>query len=379
MSQLIPITQLALAIPTAMSDLAWQQAQVYRSADSRWNFYLNSVASQLLVEYLVEDFPQIRVWQETNTWQFVNGSVLELNDKRIVLLPSRAIDNSELVVPQEWLDIPDWAGDYFLAIQIDSDAEMLHCWGYMTHQMLKSKAAYDASDRNYYLNSHFLITDVSGLWAIQQLNPTEVTQTTIAPLLGMTTIQADNLLQRLVSVANPRLEIPFELWGALICDRNWRLQLARLRQGETEPGLNRLSGWMQNLFVSGWQAVEDFLGEDADLAFALRQTATEVSTARRAKALELADRSVLLLISAVPESDDRLGIQVQLRSRDRAATLPEGLTLELLSGNDEMIRSVTTRDRDNAIQLPRFRLASGTEFKIRVQLDLTTLSESFVV
>lgn len=379
MSQLIPITQLALSIPAAMSDLAWQQAQAYRSADSRWNFYLNSIASQLLAEYLVEDFPQIRVWQETNTWQFVNGSVLELNNKRIVLLPSRSIDNSELVVPQEWLDLSDWAGDYFLAVQIDSDTEMLHCWGYMTHQMLKSRAAYDASDRTYHLNSHYLIPDVSGLWAIQQLNPTEVTQTAIAPILSIATIQAENLLQRLVSVANPRLEIPFELWGALICDRNWRQQLAGLRQGETAPALNRLGGWMQNVFVSGWQAVEDLLGEDADLAFALRQTTTDVSTMRRVKALELADRSVLLLLSAVPESDDRLSIQVQLRSRDRTSTLPEGLTLELVSSNDELIRSVTTRDRDNAIQLPRFRLASGTEFKIRVQFNSTTLSESFVV
>jgi hypothetical protein len=379
MNQLIPITQLALPIPAAMSDLAWQQAQADRSSDGRWNFYLNSIASQLLAEYLVEDFPQLRVWQETNTWQFVNGSVLELNGKRIVLLPSRSIDNSELVVPQEWLDIPAWAGDYFIAVQIDSDTEMLHCWGYMTHQMLKSRAAYDASDRTYSLNSHYLIPDVSGLWAIQQLNPMEVTQTAISPLSSVATIQAENLLQRLVSIPNPRLEIPFELWGALVSDRNWRQQLAGLRQGESAPALNRLSGWIQNVFATGWQAVEDFLGEDADLAFALRQTATDVSTMRRVKALELADRSVLLLISAASEADDRLSIQVQLRSRDRALTLPEGLTMELLSGDDEVIRSVTTRDRDNAIQLPRFRLAGGTEFKIRVQLNSTTLSESFVV
>jgi hypothetical protein len=379
MNQLIPITQLALPIPAAMSDLAWQQAQADRSSDGRWNFYLNSIASQLLAEYLVEDFPQLRVWQETNTWQFVNGSVLELNGKRIVLLPSRSIDNSELVVPQEWLDIPAWAGDYFIAVQIDSDTEMLHCWGYMTHQMLKSRAAYDASDRTYSLNSHYLIPDVSGLWAIQQLNPMEVTQTAISPLSSVATIQAENLLQRLVSIPNPRLEIPFELWGALVSDRNWRQQLAGLRQGESAPALNRLSGWIQNVFATGWQAVEDFLGEDADLAFALRQTATDVSTMRRVKALELADRSVLLLISAASEADDRLSIQVQLRSRDRALTLPESLTMELLSADDEVIRSVTTRDRDNAIQLPRFRLAGGTEFKIRVQLNSTTLSESFVV
>ncbi len=382
MSQLIPITQLALPIPAPTSDLAWQQAQTDRSIEGRWNVYLNQIATELLSEYIAEDFPQVRVWSETNIWQFFSGSVLQLNAKRIVLLPSQAIDNSELVIPQEWVDIPDWAGDYFLAVQIDSDAEMLHCWGYTTHQMLKSKARYDARDRTYNLDAHNLIADVSGLWAIQQLNPTEVTQTAIAPLASVATVQAENLLQRLATAANPRLEIPFEMWGALVSDRHWRQQLAALRQGEIAQGttnIARISDWLQNVFAAGWQAVEDLLGEDGDLAIGLRQTATSTPRVRRVKTLEFPDRSLLLLLSVAMEADERLNIQVQIRSTDRSSTLPPGLILELLSSNDELVRSVVTRDRDNGIQLPRFRLAVGTEFKIRVRLDATTLCESFVV
>ncbi|NJR31750.1 MAG: DUF1822 family protein [Chamaesiphon sp. CSU_1_12] len=329
MNQLFPITQLALPIPAPMSDAAWQRAMVYSNSDARWNFYLNHIATELLAEYLQEDFPQIQIWQEINIWQFVSGSVLQLNDKRIVLLPSKAIDNSELVIAQEWLDIPAWAGDYFIAVQIDPDAEMLHCWGYLTHQMLKSKARYDAIDRTYQLDAHHLIADIFGLWAIQSLNPTEVTQTEIAPLASVAVVQAENLLHRLATVPNPRLEIPFALWGALVSDSLWRQQLARLRQGETAPVTNRLSDWLQDVFATGWQAVEDFLGTDAELA--LRQTTTAPSIVRRVKALELADRVLLLLVSIEVEADDLLGIQVQLRTNDRAATLPPDLTLSLLS------------------------------------------------
>ncbi len=393
MNQLTPITQIALAIPAAISDLAWQQAQVYPTSEARWNFYLNQIATQLLCEYLQADFPQLRIWAETNIWQFVSGSVLELNQKRIVLLPAKAIDNSELVIPQEWLDIPDWAGDYFIAVQIDPDAETLHCWGYLTHQMLKSKAQYDSRDRTYHVNPHNLIADVSGLWVIQQLNPTEVTQAAIAPLATVTTVQAENLCQRLATAANPRLEIPFALWGALISDRQWRQQLAQLRQGETTPvadlalAANRLGEWLQNVFATGWQAVEDFVGEDGELAFALRQTATATPIIRRVKAVELADRVLLLLVSIEPEASDaddptrpdRLAIQVQLRSIDRIATLPPGLTLSLLSIDDELVRSVVTRDRDNAIQLPRFRSNAEAGFKLQVQSGTTTICESFVV
>jgi Protein of unknown function (DUF1822) len=379
-----PITELALPISPAMNDLAWQQAQVERTVEARWNNYLNHIASQSIAADLAIDFPQIRISPDADTWQFINGSVLESNGKRIVLLPTRAVDRSELVIPQEWVDIPAWAGDYFMAVQIDPDAEMLYCWGYTTHQMMKSKAQYDAGDRTYNLDAHHLIADVSGLWVIQQLNPSEVTQTAIAPLTTVAATQAENLLQRLAVVPNPRLEIPFELWGALASDRQWRQRFVALRQGATSiqtelsTATTRLSGWLQNAFTTGWQAVEDFLGADAELALAFRQTATPATTVRRVKALQLAERGLLLLVSVEPEADERLGIQIQLRS-DNAETLPPDLTLTLLSSDDEVLRSVVTRDRDNAIQLPRFRLDSGTEFRLQVQLDTTTLIESFLV
>lgn len=383
--ELIPITQLALPIPAPISDRAWQQAQAYPAIEARWNSYLNQIASQSIAADLAADFPQIRISPDSDTWQFVNGSVLELNGKRIVLLPSKAIDQSELVIPQEWVDIPAWAGDYFIGVQIDPDTEMLHCWGYTTHQMMKSKAKYDATDRTYSLDAHHLIADLSGLWVVQQLNPNEVTQTEIAPLASVAATQAENLLQRLATVPNPRLEIPFELWGALVIDRHWRQRLVELRQGATSrrtdltTATTRLSGWLQNAFSTGWQAVADFLGEDAELALAFRQTATPTPTVRRVKALQLPDQMLLLLVSVESAADERLGIEIQLRSIDNTETLPANLTLTLLASDDEVMRSVVTRDRDNAIQLPRFRLNSGTEFKIQVQLGATTVDESFLV
>jgi hypothetical protein len=378
---LIPITQLALPISPSMSELAWQEAQIYQSIEAKWNSYLNQIASQSIAADLAEDFVRVRISSDVDTEQLlINGSVLELNAKRIILMPSKAIDHSELVIPQEWVDIPAWAGDYFLAVQIDPDDQILHCWGYTTHQMVKSQARYDGSHRTYNLDAHDLIADVSGLWVVQQLNPNEVTQTAIAPLNAVAATQAENLLQRLVTVSNPRLEIPFELWGALVSDRNWRQRFIALRQGQlsspTDLGnITRLSGWLQNFFSNGWQAVEDFLGQEGELAF--RQTAT--SAIRRVKALQLPDQVLFLLVSVEPEADDRWGIQVQLRSENSNNTLPAHITLALVASDDEIIRSVVARDRDNAIQLPRFRLSSGTEFKIQVQFGTTTLSEAFLV
>jgi Protein of unknown function (DUF1822) len=385
MTQLIPITQLALPIPAPMSDLAWQQAMTCRTVDERWNFYLNQIATQSIVAYLQPDLPQLHSLPALDLCPFVNGSGLELNAKRIVLLPSKSIDNSELVIPQEWVDLPAWAGDYFLAMQIDADAETVHCWGYTTHQLMKAKARFDPRDRTYNLDAYDLIADVSGLWAIQQLNPAEVTQLEIAPLASVAATQAENLLQRLATAPNPRLELPFALWGALVSDPDWRQRLVELRQGETPERTNltttanQLSDWLQNVFAAGWQAVEAFWSEDAELAVAFRQATTATPIVRRVKALSLADRVLLLLVSVEAEADERVGIQVQLRSSDRTEILPPGLTLSLLASDDEVVRSITARDRDNAIQLPRFRSDSGTGFKLQVQLGNTIFAESFLV
>ncbi|PSO81051.1 MAG: hypothetical protein BRC41_15925 [Cyanobacteria bacterium QH_9_48_43] len=46
-------------------------------------------------------------------WEVVNGTAIALSGVRLVLIPSEAADLSELRVPQEWVDIPSWGGDYY--------------------------------------------------------------------------------------------------------------------------------------------------------------------------------------------------------------------------------------------------------------------------
>jgi hypothetical protein len=419
MSQdLIAITQLGLPIPDELNDLAWQQSRTVRGSPTadraavaaQWNLYLNQIAGQVLLDDLQVDFPNVTWWDQPATqpatqlatqsaplpslWQLLRGTVLELHQKRLVVLPDQTIDQAELVIPQEWVDIPAWAGDYFLAVRIDPDEQLLHCWGYVTHQRLKAKATYDLDDRSYRLDAHDLISDISALWVVQQLHPTEVTQAAIAPLPSVTAVEAEHWLQHLVNVRMPRLEIPFEPWGALVVDPVWRQRLVALRQGElavataTEPTTQpttQLGDWLQNVFTTGWQAVEDWLGNDAELAFALRQTtlAAAPPIVRRVKALRLPESVLLLLLTMEQDPDGLMGIQVQLRVADRTQTIPAELNLELIARGGTIVQAVQARQQDNAIQLPRFRSPVGTQFSIRVRPDDQspefTFSELFVV
>ena len=72
---------------------------------------------------------------------------------------SETIEAASLQVPQEWVDIPDWAADYYLAAHVDVDEQRLVLWGYATHAQVKTQGVYEASDRTYTLSDIDLIQD----------------------------------------------------------------------------------------------------------------------------------------------------------------------------------------------------------------------------
>ncbi len=327
---LIPITQLVLSIPDAINHAAWQRSRDYTTIATQWRVYLNQVVGQVLLPYLQEDFPDARCGFDAaaaaRIWQSHNGTVLCLNQKRLLLLPDQAIDQSQVLIAAQWVDDPDWAVDYFIPVRVDPDEQLVHCWGYITQERLKAKGRYVSDDRVYDLDPHYLFSDVSALWVMQQLNPAHPATTTVRPTIA-------------------------------------------------------LGQWLQNAFTTGWQAVEDFLDQDAELALAFRQVMAPAALPpiRRVKALRLPEQQQLLLLlvlTIVPQVDGRLQVQVQLRVADGLAasidgnprpTLPMDLSLELLSSSGDIVQSVQTRQQDNAIQLPQFQSPSGTQFAIQVR------------
>lgn len=255
-------TQVWLEISEANQAQAWQH-QSFSTPGSRWNAYLNQLCLSAVLLWLREEYTQATPWPSTALaiWEVVNGSAIALDTARIVLVPTEAIDLSELRVPQEWVDIPGWAADYYLAAQVNSDEGWVRIWGYSTHQQLKTKGNYDSGDRTYCLDESDLIQDLSVLWVARQLCPEEPTRATITPLPALNLTQAENLLQRLSSpsMIAPRLAVPFELWAGLLEHSGWRQRLYERRQGLPEQWsiLQWLQASVSDLAQQiGWQRVE---------------------------------------------------------------------------------------------------------------------------
>jgi Protein of unknown function (DUF1822) len=382
------LTQLQLEILPDVQSESWQVAQSCTTATAQWNTYLNQVCLSTFLPWLRSHYaPQASL--HPSLWNFVNGTAIDLDNKRLILIPDKTIDTSELHIPQEWVDLASWAGDYYLAVQVNPDERWVRVWGYTTHEQIKAIATYNADDRTYCLDAQDLIQDLSVLWVVRQLYPNEVTQAAIsarypqgvAPLPTIDPVQTENLWQRLTNPAllEPRLELPFQLWGALLEGSEWQQRLS----GSASRRI-QLGQWLQNIFEEGWQSLESLLGRD-ELAVNVRQVDLNETAVRRVKLLNLPDRSLLLLVTLEPEADGRIGVRSQLRSRNPSLNLPATLQLSLLSSTGEIIQSVqarplagiSQRSQDDVIQLRRFRSALGTQFSLQVAIDNTVITEDF--
>jgi hypothetical protein len=388
-------------ISPELQDRAWQVSRsVTLSGQSiagqSWQVYLNQLCLETVRPWLQDLVGQEAVQSTVQStgqlaiWSIVNGSALTVNGRRFVLIPQEAIDRSEFRVPQEWIDIPSWAGDYYLAVEVDADALGVQIWGYATHQMLKQSGHYDQSDRTYGLTGNQVIQDMTVFEVMQRL-PLEPARSAIATLPELTTSQAEVLIQQLSNpaIVLPRLQVNFAQWGSLLQSPTVLQQLVERRQNsvmitqtlptQTLPIVN-LGQWLQNVFESGWQAIDEMFNTTPDLAFSFRQEAPDPGAIRRVKRLQLSATwpDVLLVLVLTPEVDDRRRIWVQVLPSQGDPHLPSQLKLTLLSSSGTVMQSVEAGSQSNYIQLRRFKCPPNAEFNLQVTVENVTVTESFI-
>jgi Protein of unknown function (DUF1822) len=328
-------TDLILEIPVNAQNQADLQSPSFSNPTSRYQGYINELCLSAVLPWLQEDFtPQAKVWPNTTAlpsfWELVNGTAVLVDAKRFILVPSETIDLSELRVPQEWVDLLSFAGDYYLAVQVETDEGYVKVWGYCTHEQLKNQGNYDAGDRTYSLDSTELINDIGVLAVTQELCPQTTTRTAISALPSLPQQQAQNLIARLgkSEVVTPRLEIPFQLWGGLIEHGGWRQSLYQQRLGLTEQWavLQWLqSGVSQVAQTIGWERLNlqlSFVGGRG-----VEETPSDSILFRQ---LAIAGQIYELLVIPQGEPDAPIW-RFQLRNATVGAAIPGGFKLRLLT------------------------------------------------
>ena len=260
-------------ITSEHQEQAWQMADRHSNTITRYQAYLNWLTLKTLLPWFEEwaqeeGLPAPCIWPKSEqlleSLELVNGTAIELDFTRFILLPMDEIESDSLEVPQEWIDNPNWVGDYYLPIIVSLDGDEDDCWievpGFATHQQVKNQGNYDANSRIYELEMTELIPDLTVMEITLGLQVREA-----IPLLPpLSPVEAKKWVQILgnPSIYFPRLqgEISFETWAALLDNQQWRQQLCDRRMGkEPEVGSNQslqeLRRWLHQVTEEGLEAI----------------------------------------------------------------------------------------------------------------------------
>lgn len=387
-----------LSCSAADQALAWQTAQSHAKADAQERTFYNLLGLQALQSLLVDlDLSHTADPSALPppVWEWVNGTVINVGKIRLAMIPSQAIFSEECSIPQEWIDIPEWAAHYYLPVQVNPEAGWIRILGYATHAQVK-QSGFDPLDRTYTVPIAHLSKDLTGLWVKPTLHvsqPLTVPVPIVEPIAFLPDVAADRLISRLSQnlLCSPRLDIPFSQWAAIIASPERRQQLVQQQPAQqpseqhlpSRPKVN-LTQWINNLFETGWEAIRSLTNPTP--AFALARGAQAILGGKTY--IRLGVHTVELLVhrefepSASP-ANVRILIEANITSD---LSLPSALEITL-SFNDEandgkttiITRGMTPNNSQRTVQFPRLKCVPGDEFRVSVILGELSYTTDFEV
>lgn len=227
----------------------------------RHQSFLNALCSICLVKWLKIRFSEINYYQleEKNLltiWEFVNGTPLKINNSNLILLPEETEDSREFYIPQEWVDIPRFRGDYFLPIQVNLETGWLRFWGFVNYEEIKKQGIYDQTFAQYILSEQFVEGNLNLLFLFEKYALSSKPEYQPLPILSKE--EKYYLLNQLTSL-NPiviRHYLNFFQWAVLFSDDDCREYLYQKYQPLS------LGAWLHQNFNQaydrGWQHLKDF-------------------------------------------------------------------------------------------------------------------------
>ncbi len=216
--------------------------QDYSNDAARLNAYLSCLCLNLLLAWFQEEeegvqplpFPKRN--ELSSVWEFVNATAIDFGKARFVIIPNDGINTDEFIIPGEWVDIPSWRGNYYLAVQINCEDGWLRVLGYATHKQIKNEGEYDEVNRSYLLEREDLVEDLNIIFVMEDLDENEL-ENNVENLDNLPTLSSaavTNLVEGLSqnNIYLPRLEVEdFTRFKALLGNADWREQLYQLRIG----------------------------------------------------------------------------------------------------------------------------------------------------
>lgn len=323
-------------LETEHFDQATAIANSYASSETQqWQAYLNALALLSLEEWFQERISAKTINRHTNA--IAKAGILNVGGFKIAAIASEHLLDEVVNIPQEAVDNRELTAHFYVFLEVAEEEEQIRLRGFIRYDQLHD-----------YCVSHHLSTSVDNYLTL----PLSILDTEPNHLLFYT----HYLEPSAIALPAPAQKI------------------SEYIQATT----TKLSKWFEGVFDDTWQTIDTMLNFEANLAFSTRNV--EVGT-KRGKlidlGMQLGNKTVALLVSITEETNDKLGVLIQLHPTGGERFLPANITVSLLSKAGVNLQQVQARNQDNYIQLKPFRGEAGKKFSIQVNLDNAIICEDF--
>ena len=309
----------------------------------QWQAYLNALATLSFQIWLEE---KLSSKARQMTVEGTEAAYLSIKDFKLCLLAQEHVLDELVQLPRKVIEQPEWVAHGYVVLEVLEEQEEVAIRGFLRYDELMSRLEQrsPASDGEYLLSLSSFDEEINHLVAyLQYSHPDAI------PLPVLSTQPSTPA----TAVSSPV-----------------RTKADSLR--------TRLGQWLDGTLVEGWQTLDRLINPEANLAWSTRQKNESVSGGKLLNlGMQLGQRSVVLLITVVPENEEKIGINIQILPTGDDTVLPHDLAARLISSTDKVLQSVTSREQDNYIQMKPFKGKPGIQFGIEVELDGVKVSEAF--
>ncbi|MBL1208910.1 DUF1822 family protein [Geminocystis sp. GBBB08] len=254
------VDELKIQLSDEIKRETWQQIKQLSNEVASYRGYLNLLARKTFISWLnlMLETNILDTWQLENNlsiWEFVNGNAIDIDSNRIILIPTETQDKTEIDIPEEWLKIPDWVGNYYVAVEVNIEENYLNFWGYTSYEDLQTHGKLDSFNHTVDFPVEYLENDLNLMCLEYEYGWDMIPQIESLPLLSPQ--QKENLFKEIKDNLSPRLLGNFNQWLSFISNSQTRYQLFCSRQS-----IN-LSQWFkgenESTLTKGWQTLTELM------------------------------------------------------------------------------------------------------------------------
>jgi hypothetical protein len=303
--------------------------RTYISIESQqWQVYLNTLALLSLEEWFREKLPNLKIHRKSDLDRFT--SYLTIDNFKVCVIAIENLFDEIVNLPQDVLDRPEFVAHFYVIIEVLEEEEQAIIRGFQRYDLLN----------NYCIQANL-------------------------------SVQADSCYPFPLSIfdAEPNRLLAY-------C-RHLDPSAITLPVRETRTKLSR---WLQGIVDEGWQTIDALINSEANLALATRSTflGTETKVGKLINlGMQLGNQTVAMLITVTQESEEKIGINIQVYPIGGEFYLPSDLKLTLLSKAGKILQEVRSRSQDSYIQLKFFKGEPGKRFSVAIALGDISINEEF--